>query len=197
MEKKQEEPAYYEGTPSTVISARVPVPIKIQLMELAMQYKLSQGEYIGYLVSKITSDPERFDPKKVEKLSNSLNDLQSKLEEVEKELDETREEGEKAVKAWKAAVEAVSNLTVENEGLNKQIEALEDDKKRLTEHYEGKRKNLSQSSQKRVSEVSEQLKAEQKKANDLKARLDKANARLKEENITDGKYLGSGKVVQF
>lgn len=167
----------YESTPTVVVSTRLPVPSKIQLMELAMKYKMTQGEYMAYMVVKILQNPDAFDPKKLEEAANRIVELEALL----------RSAIESSNKYQKAYQE--SELRVQD--LESDLEALRADLDEQVDEALSEGKNVA-------SKAVKSANAWMSKAKELEKRLAEANKRLAAEDIRDGSGLFAvGKVVQF
>ena len=159
----------YQGSPTGVLSTRVPVQIKMQFLERCMNYRLSVGDYLGYIVTKVSTDDRLLDPEYLKRLESQLLESQE-------------------------ALEAAINL---NQQLISQNEDSQSDLKALRARFD---EEVDEAINEGRNEVSKALKAGhtwKSKAQELQARLDKANARLKEENITDGSFLSKQTLVQF
>lgn len=182
------------------ITAKVPYPIRLKIQEKAMYYKMTLNAYMNVMIGQMVQNEDLMNPDKVKEMSAAIGQLQtvkSELEKVNSELDQEREGHENAVKAWKAAMEAIGELTQEKNDLEGRLKAAEGDKDHLTRHYEGKRRTLSQSAQKSIKEANDKAEKAEAKAKELEQRLAKANKKLKDENITEGPFLGPQKLVQF
>ena len=167
----------YESTPSTVVSARIPVPIKMSFMELSMKYKMNQGEYLGYLIMKVTSNPDLFDPKRSEEKDKRIIALETKLED---------------------AIESVHQYADALKVRDSRIEVLQSDLEALRAHLDEQLDEAINEGRNEVSKASKIANGWMAKAKDLQKRLDNANGRLAKENIRDGSGLFvEGTLVQF
>jgi len=167
----------YESTPSMVVSARIPVQIKMSFMELAMKYKMNQGEYLGYLIMKVTSNPDLFDPKRSEEKDKLINLQGTKLQD---------------------AIESVHRYAEALKVRDSRIEELQSDLEAIRERLDEEVHEAINEGRSEVSKTSKIANGWMAKAKDLQKRLDNANGRLAKENIRDGSgFLAEGTLVQF
>lgn len=159
----------YQGAPTGVLSTRVPVQIKMQFTERCMKYRLSVGDYLGYIVSKVSTDDRLLDPEYLKTLESQLSECKEALE---------------------AAINLNQQLLSQNEGLQSRL-------KDVTKDLEAQVDDAIQEGDEKLSKALKAGHTWKSKAQELQARLDKANARLKEENITDGSFLSKQTLVQF
>jgi len=178
----------YQGTATGVLSTRVPVQIKMQFTERCMKYRLSVGDYLGYIVTKVCSDENLLNPEYLKKLADESRELNSKIESLDSELDKEREGHEKAVKAWKAAMDAVGQLSLKINGLEADLEASKASKLSVEGSMTQKHRELQHAAKKHVENA-------EKRYKEIEDRLTKANECLKEHGVTNG--LFSNKVLQF
>lgn len=167
----------YESTPTAVVSTRLPIPSKIQLMELAMRYKMTQGEYMAYMVVKILQNPDAFDPKKSEEKDKLINLQGTKLQD---------------------AIESVHRYEEALKVRDSRIEELQSDLEAIRERLDEEVHEAINEGRSEVSKASKIANGWMAKAKDLQKRLDNANGRLAKENIRDGSgFLAEGTLVQF
>ena len=167
----------YESTPTAVVSTRLPIPSKIQLMELAMKYKMTQGEYMAYMVVKILQNPDAFDPKRSEEKEKRIIALETKLED---------------------AIESVHRYADALKVRDSRIEDLQSDLEAVRAHLDEEVDEAINEGRNEVSKASKIANGWMAKAKDLQKRLDNANGRLAKENIRDGSGLFvDGTLVQF
>lgn len=177
-----------ESPLTSIISTRVPVGSKIKLMESAMKYRMSVGEYVQYLLLKISDNTEVLDLDFITKMQQREAKSEAEISDLRTKLEDAIASQSKYAKAYKSKEEEVATLRKRISSLEAQFEAVSSDKTKQVDHLLGKQKTMASRLQKEAKEAKEE-------AAKLLERLNKANKRLKDENITDG-FL-SGKVVQY
>lgn len=185
----------YESTPTAVVSTRLPLPLKMKLMELAMKYKMTQGEYMAYMTMKILSDPNAFDPKRIDDLKNEARVSKDQFLSTQNELRKYSEAYEKLKRVSAGNDKTLKQLQSRVSELESELEAARKEGRTTSDHLVKKQDTITKRARESVSKATEQINQLQGQVNTLSERLTKANARLKDEGIGAG--LFGGKAVQF
>lgn len=177
----------------SVLSAKVPYPVKMYFVEKAMIYKMTLNAYMNILLRQLMRNEDLLNPDKVSQMIDSIE----KVDALEQFNEQLRTE----VQALNTGVEQ-KNLKIKelNEyvsDLQERLDNAQANKADVEQHLIGKQRKASQMANKRISQVNEKLSDATQKIKNLEARIAKANKRFKDEDIRDGGGLfQEGKLFQ-
>lgn len=178
------------------ITARVPYPIKIKIQERAMRYRMNLNEYMNIMIGAISKNEDLMNPDKIEEMSSAIGQLQAvrlELDQANETITKLSSDLDKYRSAYGAESKKALTLAAKIDSANKDALKTNELVSNQVKHLKEKLENYS----KKVRELTSQNKQLTEQVKAVTDRLNKANKRLKDENITEGPFLGPQKVVQF
>jgi len=184
----------------SVLSTKVPYPVKMFFVEKAMIYKMTLNSYMNILLRQLMRNDDLLNPEKVKAMVDSIAEVET-MRDLNAQLRSEIQKLESVNAALELGVtqknETISGLKSQVSDLRKRLESSESSKASVEAHMTNKQRKASQMSNKRLSEVNEKLSDALQKIKNLEARIAKANNRFKDEDIRDGGGLfQEGKLFQ-